>query len=197
MRIPRYETNDKLVWVFTKNGCYSVKSGYHMWQENSSAQSHVITSVGWNRLWKLNVPSKVKYFLWRFCKNNIPVRFLLQKRSSNIPVECPMCNSEFEYLSHVFFGCNFASSYWQEKGIRSILWNVEDASGWLLDRLCSEKYEVLAEMAMTLWGIWFFRNKKVWERKVVIAQFVMEWSSRQLEHGKAAKHKVKVVKSVN
>lgn len=45
-------------------------------------------------------------------------------------------------------------------------------------------------IAMTLWGIWFFGNKKVWENKFVTLKFVMEWSSKQLADRKRANDKL-------
>ncbi|XP_074352920.1 uncharacterized protein LOC141692079 [Apium graveolens] len=45
-------------------------------------------------------------------------------------------------------------------------------------------------MAMTLWAISFFRNKKVWENKVVTPRFVVEWSMNQLHDWKSAVSKV-------
>lgn len=166
-----------------------------MWQENSSPQSQVSQSVGWKRLWNLKVPVKVKYFMWRFCRNNVPVRVLLQKRSANIPLCCPMCNVDVEHLLHVFFDYGFASNCWHEMGLQFNMWEVENAHSWLLERLSTDSYESLSKVAMTLWGIWFFQNKKVLENKVVTSQFAMNWSMKQLEEWRAAHVKVNLKQS--
>lgn len=69
------------------------------------------------------------------------------------------------------------------------MWEVEDAPGWLLDRLSTESYEILIRLAMTLWDIWFFRNKKVWKNRVVTSSFAMEWSLKQLKDWRDANEK--------
>lgn len=67
---------------------------------------------------------------------------------------------------------------------------VEEAPIWLLNKLASENYDYLIKMAMTLWSIWFFRNKKVWENKVVTLRFVVDCSMNQLHDWKSAVSKV-------
>ena len=70
---------DSLVWLFTKKGSYSVKSGYHVAKllkmaESSSGETSVqraSTSL-WLRVWKARVPNKVKLFSWRACQNILP-----------------------------------------------------------------------------------------------------------------------------
>ncbi|XP_074326830.1 uncharacterized protein LOC141664772 [Apium graveolens] len=43
---------------------------------------------------------------------------------------------------------------------------------------------------MTLWAIWFFRNKKVWDNKIVTPDFAVNWSLKQLQEWKIAVSKV-------
>lgn len=54
---------------------------------------------------------------------------------------------------------------------------VEFAPQWLVERLRYEFTDILIKIAKTLWGIWFFRNKVVWEDKVN-SQVAMDWSNR-------------------
>lgn len=180
-RIPQNAAHDRVAWVHMKDGCYSVKSGYHVWQESHLAPIQDSHSVGWKRLWNLKIPPKVKFFLWRLCRNNVPVRVALNRRCNGVPLICPMCNIDVEHVLHLFFHCDFAALCWQQMGVQYDIWEVEDVSRWLLDKLSSESYDRLKLFAMTLWGIWFFRNKKVWEQKVVTAEFAMDWSLMQLK----------------
>lgn len=79
---------------------------------------------------------------------------------------------------HVFFDCTFATHCWQVAGLCFDMSLVEDASSWVVDRLCSEKEENLLTIVIVLLGIWSFRNNKVWEGKTVSAEAVLEWSSK-------------------
>lgn len=79
-------------------------------------------------------------------------------------------------------------------GISYDMWAEEDASIWLLNKLSYECYDKLNIIAMTLWGIWFFRNK-VWENKEVMPKFAMEWSLKQLSDWRSANNKIAKVKT--
>lgn len=77
-RIPQNHMKDKVAWMHSSNGRYTVKTGYHYWVSQNFNMDGDANVIGWNRLWNLNLPHKLKTFLWRFCKNNIPVRKLLR-----------------------------------------------------------------------------------------------------------------------
>lgn len=47
------------------------------------------------------------------------------------------------------------------------MWEVEDASERHLDRLSMDNTERLCNIGTMLWAIWYFRNKKIWENRVV------------------------------
>lgn len=72
-------------------------------------------SKGWSRIWNLQIPHKIKYFLWRFCRKNLPVRNLLRGRSVVVPIVCAQCVGKIEHLLHLFFDCRFAQECWQKR----------------------------------------------------------------------------------
>jgi len=71
--------SDGMIWLHTKNGEYTVRSGYHIAQlilkqgkdlgESSKVEggSHV-----WAKFWKMKVPNKIRVFAWRTCQNILP-----------------------------------------------------------------------------------------------------------------------------
>lgn len=79
--IPIGQSNveDKLFWPFVKSGVYSVKSGYQFLLKDTplndwSQPDPMQTKEVWKDIWSLNVPPKVRNFLWRACKEAIPVK---------------------------------------------------------------------------------------------------------------------------
>uniref|UniRef100_A0A803PAN7 CCHC-type domain-containing protein n=1 Tax=Cannabis sativa TaxID=3483 RepID=A0A803PAN7_CANSA len=59
---------DDLVWHYTPNGMYTVSSGYKVATTNElnagfSSEEH--TKKWWTKIWKLEVPPKVRNFAWR------------------------------------------------------------------------------------------------------------------------------------
>ena len=75
---------DKLVWPFTASGEYTVKSGYNFLvkvNSNTQAQGQLDQDNGiWKLIWGLRIPNKVKNFIWRSCKDAIPMKKNLKKR---------------------------------------------------------------------------------------------------------------------
>ncbi|KAL8123154.1 hypothetical protein AgCh_011229 [Apium graveolens] len=131
-------------------------------------------------IWRLDVPHKIKIFLWRFCRNNIPVRNLLRGKGIPAPVACDMCVGDVEHLMHLFCDYSFAAACWQRIGLVYNMWEVENASEWLLERMCNESHENKVKIAVVLWGIWYARNKKVWEGKQMSPEITVAWSSKQV-----------------
>ena len=67
--ICHFAQKDFLFWPLSRTGMYQVHSRYHLLcdlYENDVASSLDIAGQKkfWNRLWKLNIPNKVKFFLW-------------------------------------------------------------------------------------------------------------------------------------
>ncbi|XP_074342424.1 uncharacterized protein LOC141679974 [Apium graveolens] len=58
--------------------------------------------------------------------------------------------------------------------------DVEYASSWLLDVINKENADNIQKMAIVLSGIWFSRNKKNWEGKIISPAITINLSSRQV-----------------
>ncbi|XP_043812454.1 uncharacterized protein LOC122723649 [Manihot esculenta] len=61
--LPLFPKPDKLIWHLHKKGVYSVKSAYFCALELSGRTGLLGYNDGWNRLWSLDVPPKVRDFL--------------------------------------------------------------------------------------------------------------------------------------
>lgn len=109
----------------------------------------------------MEIPHKLKNFLWRFYNNNILVRILLRGKGVQTPIVCPMCNRDVEHVLHLFFDCEFARRCWQYVNLIFDMQEVEFATDWLLDKLRTKFMDNLITITKILTGIWFARNKKV------------------------------------
>ena len=87
---------DKMVWPFTASGEYSVKSGYNfLAMENMETQAPRLSVQGneiWKLVWGLWIPNKVKNFIWRLCRDAIPVKKNLKKRQILQDESCDHCH---------------------------------------------------------------------------------------------------------
>lgn len=106
--IPLHEVHDRVVWADSATGTYTVKEGYRFWYNQNYTTSAITQSKDWIRIWSLLVPHKVKIFIWRFCRNTIPVHWRLSLKGIHLPITCPMCNADVAHVLHIFFDCQSA-----------------------------------------------------------------------------------------
>ena len=96
---------------------YQVHSGYHLLcelQGNEVASSSDIDGQRkfWKSLWKLNIPNKVKIFLWRACTNSIPTMLNLCKRKIVPSSACNHCHVGEETVLHALWPCEAVCLVW-------------------------------------------------------------------------------------
>lgn len=89
---------------------FSVKSAYHV--GFSLLDSSLASSSGlgeseswWKFLWQMRLSSKVKVFLWKACKEWLPVRANLVRRHLNVERWCPFCLNKEETIIHGLWKC--------------------------------------------------------------------------------------------
>lgn len=91
-------------WHYEKNGLFSVRSAYRMlvatrvrreaWLENTSGSSSMAGEErSWKSLWKIQVPGKVRMFLWRLSKHSIPTNDVRARRHMSDSNLCGMCGA--------------------------------------------------------------------------------------------------------
>lgn len=90
-----------------------------------------------------------------------------------------MCSIDVEHHLHIFFDCSFAKECWQKARLHYAMQEVESASEWLLEKMATGTIEEKENVVMILWGIWFARNQKVWEDKIVNSSTVVEISMKE------------------
>ncbi|RHN55891.1 putative RNA-directed DNA polymerase [Medicago truncatula] len=189
---PRTAT-DQRIWKATANGSYTVKSAYRLCSDLITAINPIQHDYRWNSIWNLQIPPRVRAFLWRLAQHCLPTRANLLTRGIPCDDSCIFCDQFAETQTHVFFVCPKASSCWELLGvnhiIRDLLLSSNDCTSMffdLIDRLHPQQ-QVL--VAMTLWSLWKSRNSKLWEATdttpisiVTRAKDVInEWSCMQRE----------------
>ena len=95
---------DKLTWPFNASSLYTVKSGYKFLASeklNNWSPRHLDrNSELWKLIWGLDVPNKVKNFVWRSGKDAIPVKANLKRRKILNEGTCDQCGQEEESVLH-------------------------------------------------------------------------------------------------
>lgn len=92
----QWHIHDTRIWNFSKDGNYTVKTGYHVAMSlDENLESRRIQG-NWNSLWKIKVPQKINQFLWRACRECLPNRINLQKKGIQVPPPCVLFNEGLE-----------------------------------------------------------------------------------------------------
>jgi hypothetical protein len=109
-----------------------------------------VTPIFLPTMWKLNVPTRIQFFLWLVSQNKILTRDNLGKRRNVDDPICLFCK-ELESVAHLLFGYVVASRTWElvspvaGVGVGSCYESV--ASLWL----CNKKFGI-TNMIIDIYG---------------------------------------------
>ena len=156
---------DKFVWSKEKNGEYSVKGGYRVMKEEKDrkeiigpSSSYRVDNRIWKEIWKLEVPNKIKNFIWRLCTNSIATNDNLYRRKIKEDPVCNICWKEAETVEHICFTCNWTEPIWFGgwAGMRYRKEEVGRIEEWLLKLFSGEGVDekIKAMIVVTCWFIW-------------------------------------------
>ena len=119
MQVPlsRLSSRNKLVYKENRSQCFSVKTEYQvalqMGQQQRVKHFGMVVDYGiWRKLWSLNVPPKVRMFVWRACSNILSTQDNLHCRKININPRCEICCQYLESAAHLLWECPLAQNVW-------------------------------------------------------------------------------------
>ena len=100
------QTRDKLSWKENKAQRFTVKTAYHVALRLHRVVGVEHSTVGeekgfWNKIWKMNVPPKVRNFVWRACNDILPTCANLYRKKVYTDPLCAICKQSNETVRHV------------------------------------------------------------------------------------------------
>ncbi|KAL0741155.1 hypothetical protein Bca4012_082668 [Brassica carinata] len=111
--LPSFSLPDKLVWIFSRSGTYTTKSGYATIKVNSIAEPANPINFNWKAcIWQVNTTPKIKHFLWKSMNGALPVGSVLLNRGIQVDGVCKRCG-QLESEIHVLFHCTYAQRVWE------------------------------------------------------------------------------------
>lgn len=105
---PNKQSEDEVLWHFDKRREHLVKSGYQLALKiklPNATNSSENNSKQWNALWSLDLPGKIKIFMWRVIKTLLPSYENLWKRKILQEPTCQRCRRSVETKSHALLDC--------------------------------------------------------------------------------------------
>ncbi|XP_024006886.1 uncharacterized protein LOC112083394 [Eutrema salsugineum] len=170
MDMPLGRVANQHIWAYTRDGAYSVKSGYWF------AANHLVlpqpplspldeTRVALKqRIWKFRTEPKIKFFLWRVLSEALTVAERLSTRGMLLDMTCKLCNEKEETINHVLFRCPVAQQVWDLSNIHlpvdGFSNSLEGNMGFLFDIIQRQVVPTDLRHAIPwiIWGIWKNRN---------------------------------------
>ena len=131
------------------------------------------------KVWKLNVPPKVRSLLYRARSNILPTKDNLQRRKVRVDDRCEFCTQHIETICHVLWECPFTRNVWALAG-RRIQKCSNSASDFfelfrtMTTRLNQQELEL---WTMIVWALWNARNKYHFEKAQLQPQRIYEGAS--------------------
>lgn len=136
----------------------------------------------WQHIWKLDLPGKVRMFLWRLAHNSLPTRMNIKRKHIELDTLCPMCSRLDEDGSHLFLKCKKVKAVWREQQLEDVrlqLCACQDPHG-MFEKIFTLPGEKLLRVAVLQWDWWTSRNKVNAGEKQKKAEEVSGFISRHL-----------------
>ena len=166
MPVSFHTDRDSLIWPWTSDGVYLVRSAYQI-LANDSLLSQAGSSNPddskplWNGIWKLKVPNKVKHFMWQAANESLPTKCNLCARHVLLESSCGLCEEFPKDVIHCLWLCDHVKCIWlsdqtfhypRTRNFRCF----GDLVSFVLSELPSG---TAALFSMVAWCIWTRRNK--------------------------------------
>jgi ribonuclease HI len=186
--LPNLDQDDFIGRQGTKDGIYSVKSGYQAvieWQESQNSKptrSHIGEINRWKKLWKLNVPPKQIHFLWRILNNALPAKENLANRGIRCNPLCSLCNSKIETIDHIFLACDWTRQAWFSSPLTINLAHltIKHFPDWLDYMIDNTTKEDMPTISTILYNIWIARNEREFNNRYLPPTEMMNRAMKNL-----------------
>ena len=153
--LPLNPMPDEPIWGPSSSGLFTVKTAN--WLSHKLPTPAEKWPHRW--IWQLDIPPKLKLFMWQICHNSLGVRGILAHRNIVPFSTCAICTDHTESLDHLFGGCPSLRPLWQLPALKDWLpHSLPLATLHLsLSKIRSDKLSTI-KLVFLLWSIWKERN---------------------------------------
>ena len=129
--ISKSVAKDRMVWAEDKKGNFTVRSAYRLARDiiaegGSTGCSDPSMMHGvWRGVWSMNLPNKIKHFVWKACNGILPTKDSLFRRKITDFNTCEACGRQIETTMYVLCFCSRGTEVWRESKL-SLPCNVQE-----------------------------------------------------------------------
>ncbi|KAK2459136.1 TMV resistance protein N [Trifolium repens] len=153
---------DLFFWPSEKHGGFTVSSAYEMLMEHEPCAEENI----WKRIWNLQVPERVKCFIWLLKHGRLLTNFRKSRMHLGPPF-CSFCGDVIETELHVLRDCAQCMNVWLvvvNNSVRERFFNLSFQQ-WIVSNLNGEFHGEGVEDWSSFWAqachsLWYWRNKE-------------------------------------
>ncbi|KAL4355424.1 hypothetical protein GQ457_06G013310 [Hibiscus cannabinus] len=155
---------DMCVWRWTDHQDFVLKSAYQKCVQPALGVSDPL----WKHIWSLQVPQRIRCFLWLACRQKLMTNLERCKRKLTNDSFCPLCNREVETIIHTLRDCVYLRQYWRRIVPQALLnaFFSSSVQGWLCQNLYSNilfraNLPWKLVFSSILWHTWKNRNDAI------------------------------------
>lgn len=100
INVPVYTNKlDTIYWGLSQHGKFTVQSMFsQLLQQDLNITEHTLL---YNWIWKIQIPPKLKTFLWLIMHNRLPIKHYLHHIGITLDDHCQICRRHPETINHI------------------------------------------------------------------------------------------------
>lgn len=135
--------NTSITTNINNNNTNIHNSSINYYNNNNNNNNNSNNQFPWNKLWNFNIPSKIKFLIWKVYYNALPTKDNLIKRNMNVDPICPVCNVHNETILHSLVTCPIIEKVWYASSLslRISPNNANDFKEWIYKWFREENFK--------------------------------------------------------
>ncbi|XP_031116600.1 uncharacterized protein LOC116020256 [Ipomoea triloba] len=190
---------DETFWNPEASGKFSISSAYFLIKGyQTNLQDHI-----WKKIWNLEVPNKLKTFLWIAMHDRVMGNAERKRRGLTLEGCCDLCPGHLESADHILRSCSRAKEIWLAYASREqrSKWRHLDFRRWIINNVTEHVAgegtgEWSRRFAIIVWWLWRWRCDRVFNERDADVQHKIIWIRTAKEETERAfiRHKDVIVK---
>jgi hypothetical protein len=102
----------------------------------------------WDMVWKLQVPGKVKIFLWKALHVIVHRMTILAARHIKVHPQCALCRVGPKDMKHLLFSCIWDRQVWDSLGVIQMMdeaFRVDRLRSVILERILCDQIKLFSD----------------------------------------------------